>query len=109
MVVIMPRPHRRQARDHGGAELRDAARLMIDPVALFERSFEVAEAYENWLAAQAELFLSLYWFSVASLEFFRALSGKQTALAKGPAHERHARPLAPPRHGRHLPPAAPRH
>ncbi len=69
----------------------------------------MADAYENWLEAQAELFLALYWFSVASLELFRALSRKQTSLPAGPTHARDRRPLLRPRHARHLPPTTPRH
>jgi hypothetical protein len=72
----MARAHRRQVLQHGAEDLRDSARIMFDPVALFERSFEIADAYEGWLEAQAELFSAMYWFSIASLGLFRALSGK---------------------------------
>src|SRR5690242_1136736 len=53
--------------------------VMIDPMALFERSFEVADAYEQWLEAQAELFWALHVYSLASLGLFRALLGKRPA------------------------------
>jgi hypothetical protein len=57
---------------------------MIDPVSLFERSFEVADAYEQWLEAQAELFWALHIYSMASLGLFRALLGKRPAARAGP-------------------------
>ena len=47
----MTRPHRPRALRHSAAELRESTRIMVDPVALFERSFEVAEASERWLEA----------------------------------------------------------
>jgi hypothetical protein len=69
--------------------------VMIDPVALFERSFEVADAYEQWLEAQGELFWALHVYSVASLGLFRSLLGKQQ-VARG-AVPRRPRPLPGPR------------
>jgi hypothetical protein len=99
----MLHPYRRRALHDGAAELRDSTRVMIDPVALFERSFEVADAYEEWLEAQAELFSALYWYSMASLGLFRTLSGKQGVPPAGRAHPHHARRLAPRRQGQRAP------
>ena len=59
---------------------------MIDHVALFERSFDVADAYEKWLEAQAELFWALHKYSTASLGLFRSLPGKRPAARTGPPH-----------------------
>lgn len=87
----MVRPHRRRAPRHSPAEFIDSVRIVMDPVALFERSFEIAEVYEKWLEAQAELFLALHRSSLAWLELFRALSGKQTTRPTGP------RPARPPK------------
>ena len=70
--------------------------VMIDPVALFERSFEVADAYEQWLEAQGELFWALHVYSVASLGLFRSLLGKQRAPHVA-APRRDRRPLSGPR------------
>jgi hypothetical protein len=65
--------------------------VMIDPVALFERSFEVADAYEKWLEAQAELFWALNLYSTASLGLFRSLLGKRPAARAGaPRHDSRA-------------------
>jgi hypothetical protein len=67
----------RRAVTHEGA----LTGVMIDPVALFERSFEVADAYEKWLEAQAELFWVLHVYSTASLGLFRSLLGKRPDVA----------------------------
>jgi hypothetical protein len=72
---------------------------MIDSVALFERSFEVADAYEKWLEAQTDLFLALHTYSAASLGLFRSLLGKRPAGRAG-ALRRDQGALAEPRKGR---------
>jgi hypothetical protein len=76
---------RKPVEPHRGAAREGALTgVMIDPVALFERSFEVADAYEKWLEAQAELFWALHVYSVASLGLFRSLLGKPPAARTGP-------------------------
>ena len=102
----MVHPQRPRALRHSGAELRDSTRIMIDPLELFERTCEVAEVYERWLEAQADLFLSLHWFSRTSLDLFRAFSGNQT-IGSSPARQPRWQSLAPRqgRRKRHWPPA----
>ena len=73
-------PHRTEPRE--GA----LTGVMIDAVALFERSFEVADAYEKWLEAQADLFWALHAYSGASLGLFRSLLGKRPAARAGALH-----------------------
>jgi hypothetical protein len=74
-------------RRRGAADEGALTGVMIDPVALFERSFEVADAYEQWLEAQGELFWALHVYSVASLGLFRAFLGKRP-VARGAAARR---------------------
>jgi len=88
-------PPRRAASREGAL-----TRVMIDPVALFERSFEVADAYENWLEAQADLFWALHAYSVASLGLFRSLQGKRPAVRAGALHHDPRAPLRPRRQRR---------
>jgi hypothetical protein len=102
----MAHPTRRQMLQHGAEELRVSPRIMLDPMALFERSFDIADAYEDWLEAQAQVFAAMYWFSTASLGLFRALSGKGGGLPGRAMPRAPARQGAPPRQA-HPAPARP--
>lgn len=81
-----------QAGPNHSASTRDLSALVIDPFALFGRSSDIAQAYENWLKAQADLFLALHVFSVASLDLFKAMSGKQAARSVGLGQQAPIRP-----------------
>ena len=61
---------------HHREPLKDAPMLIIEPAALFARTLEIAEVYEDWLEAQVQMFRALSTYSAVSLRLFRAFSGR---------------------------------